>query len=121
MRTWSIARHAAASAAIAGLAACGGVSSPGAQPGTPRTSVAPCPAPVMPAPSTATPGPGTRTASVPPGRPSPRPPATSPGPPAISGWLAGKDWTSIPTTRHVVALTFDAGANAFVTLDTLTG
>ena len=26
--------------------------------------------------------------------------------------LAGKDWTVIPTSRHVVALTFDAGANA---------
>ena len=25
---------------------------------------------------------------------------------------AGKDWTYIPTTRRVVALTFDAGANA---------
>jgi hypothetical protein len=30
----------------------------------------------------------------------------------ITGWLAGKDWTYIPTTRRVVALTFDAGANA---------
>jgi peptidoglycan/xylan/chitin deacetylase (PgdA/CDA1 family) len=26
--------------------------------------------------------------------------------------LAGTDWTVIPTARHVVALTFDAGANA---------
>ena len=30
----------------------------------------------------------------------------------VTGWLAGKDWTYIPTSRHVVALTFDAGANA---------
>jgi peptidoglycan/xylan/chitin deacetylase (PgdA/CDA1 family) len=30
----------------------------------------------------------------------------------VSGPLAGRDWTYIPTTRHVVALTFDAGANA---------
>jgi peptidoglycan/xylan/chitin deacetylase (PgdA/CDA1 family) len=30
----------------------------------------------------------------------------------VSGSLAGKDWTAIPTTRHIVALTFDAGANA---------
>jgi len=30
----------------------------------------------------------------------------------MTGWLAGTDWTHIPTTRHVVALTFDAGANA---------
>ena len=32
--------------------------------------------------------------------------------PPVTGWLAGTDWTYIPTTRHVVALTFDAGANA---------
>jgi peptidoglycan/xylan/chitin deacetylase (PgdA/CDA1 family) len=51
-------------------------------------------------------------ASVPPARPSPRPPATSSGSAGITGWLAGKDWTYIPTTRQVVALTFDAGANA---------
>ena len=30
----------------------------------------------------------------------------------VTGWLAGKDWTVIPTRRRVVALTFDAGANA---------
>lgn len=30
----------------------------------------------------------------------------------VSGRLAGQDWTHIPTTRRVVALTFDAGANA---------
>ena len=34
------------------------------------------------------------------------------GAPPVSGRLAGQDWTFIPTTRHVVALTFDAGANA---------
>jgi peptidoglycan/xylan/chitin deacetylase (PgdA/CDA1 family) len=30
----------------------------------------------------------------------------------VTGVLAGRDWTYIPTSRHVVALTFDAGANA---------
>lgn len=30
----------------------------------------------------------------------------------MTGRLAGTDWTYIPTTAHVVALTFDAGANA---------
>ncbi len=47
--------------------------------------------------------------------PSPRPSATSPASPGtrpVTGWLAGKDWTVIPTTRRVIALTFDAGANA---------
>lgn len=33
-------------------------------------------------------------------------------PPAPASWLLGKDWTRIPTTAKVVALTFDAGANA---------
>jgi peptidoglycan-N-acetylglucosamine deacetylase len=32
--------------------------------------------------------------------------------PPVTGRLSGADWTYIPTTRHVVALTFDAGANA---------
>jgi len=50
-------------------------------------------------------------------QPSPTKPAASPSPassgqPPITGSLAGIDWTYIPTTRHVVALTFDAGANA---------
>jgi peptidoglycan/xylan/chitin deacetylase (PgdA/CDA1 family) len=31
---------------------------------------------------------------------------------ALPGWLFGHDWERIPTTRHVVALTFDAGGNA---------
>jgi peptidoglycan/xylan/chitin deacetylase (PgdA/CDA1 family) len=30
----------------------------------------------------------------------------------VTGSLAGKDWAVIPTSRRVVALTFDAGANA---------
>ena len=133
MRTMLIARLAAASAAIAGLAACGGVPSPGAQHGTRPASAASGPATVTPAPSTATPAPSIRPTSVPPGRLSPRPSTTGPGSPGISGWLARKDWTYIPTTRPVVALTFDADAlpqvisglraqgYSFVTLDALTG
>jgi peptidoglycan/xylan/chitin deacetylase (PgdA/CDA1 family) len=107
MRTMLIVRLAAASAAIAGLAACGGAQSPGAPPGTRPASSAPGPATVTPAPPAATPAPSIR-----PTRLSPRPSATGPGSPGISGRLAGKDWTYIPTTRRVVALTFDAGANA---------
>ena len=34
-----------------------------------------------------------------------------PGTPTFPARLAGTDWTYIPTTRKVVALTFDAGAN----------
>ena len=112
MRTMLIARLAAASTAIAGLAACGGAPSPGAQHGTRPASAAPGPATVTPAPPAATPAPSTRPTSAPPGTLSPRPSTTAPGSPGISGRLAGKDWTYIPTTRQVVALTFDAGANA---------
>ena len=112
MRTTLIVRLAGASAAIAGLAACGGVPSPAAQHGTRPTSAASGPATVTPAPTAPTPAPRIRPTSVPAGRLSPRPSTTGPGSPGISGWLAGKDWTYIPTTRPVVALTFDAGANA---------
>jgi peptidoglycan/xylan/chitin deacetylase (PgdA/CDA1 family) len=51
-----------------------------------------------------------------PAAPASRPPASAtspvPGPRPVTGWLAGKDWAVIPTSRRVVALTFDAGANA---------
>ena len=104
-----------AGAALAGLAACGGPA-PGAQPTPQPTSASPGPATVTPSsPPPATAQPGTPPATAPPGRP-PAPPSgtspASPGPAAVTGRLAGKDWTFIPTSRPVVALTFDAGANA---------
>jgi peptidoglycan/xylan/chitin deacetylase (PgdA/CDA1 family) len=113
MRTRLITRLAVAGAAVTALAACGGAPSPGAQPGTgttpaPGTSAPPASAPVT-SPR------GTPASTVPPATPSPRPSAPSPASPGtrpVTGWLAGKDWTVIPTTRRVVALTFDAGANA---------
>ena|SRR5579871_1432227 len=101
MRTVLITRLAMAGAALASLVACGGgAPAPGGQPGTRPTSAAPSSATVAPVPS---------VSSV---RPAPSPSATSPGSRQITGWLAGKDWTYIPTTRRLVALTFDAGANA---------
>ncbi|HTJ72471.1 MAG TPA: polysaccharide deacetylase family protein [Actinospica sp.] len=63
----------------------------GTQPGTAR-----------PAPSTVPPSPTSR----------PTPAPSSPAITAIPARLAGTDWERIPTTRHIVALTFDAGANA---------
>jgi len=94
-----------AGAAIVGLAACGGAPAPGAQPGAQQTPAASSPTTPTPAPSTAT--------TQAPNTPAPRASSTSiPGSPGITGSLAGKDWTYIPTTRRVVALTFDAGANA---------
>jgi peptidoglycan/xylan/chitin deacetylase (PgdA/CDA1 family) len=105
MRTALIAPLAMAGAAIVGLAACGGAPAPGAQSGTQQTPAASSPTTPTPAPSTAT--------TQAPNTPAPRASSTSiPGSPGITGSLAGKDWTYIPTSRRVVALTFDAGANA---------
>ncbi len=42
----------------------------------------------------------------------PTPPPPAPGITPVTGPLARVDWTVIPTSRKVVALTFDAGANA---------
>ncbi|HEV2255241.1 MAG TPA: polysaccharide deacetylase family protein [Streptosporangiaceae bacterium] len=119
MRTVLITRLAVAGAAIVGLVACGGgAPAPGGQPGTRPTSAPPSSATVVPAPAPATTqapnaqAPSASPPSVPSVRPSPSPSAASPGSPGVTGWLAGKDWTYIPATRRVVALTFDAGANA---------
>jgi peptidoglycan/xylan/chitin deacetylase (PgdA/CDA1 family) len=49
-------------------------------------------------------GPTTRT--------SPTAPPPDAGRRALPAGLAGREWAVIPTTRRVVALTFDAGANA---------
>lgn len=123
MRSLQVTRRAMVAVAAAGLAACGGAQ-PGGQASPPppgATAVTPSAAPPTASPSA---------------RPSPQPPATSQGGPAtgpatptssapatatsptvpgthpVTGWLAGQDWTVIPTSRRVVALTFDAGANA---------
>lgn len=117
-----IVRRAVAAAAVAGLAACAGVQSgrettPGQGTGEATTSAAPSPGSSSARPS---PHPPATTSPASPGNtPSPptgsaTAPATSPAPgtPPVTGRLAGKDWTVIPTSRAVVALTFDAGANA---------
>jgi len=56
--------------------------------------------------------PTTPTASRPPTRPSYASTSTAPAHSPVPSRLAGTDWERIPTTRKVVALTFDAGANA---------
>jgi peptidoglycan/xylan/chitin deacetylase (PgdA/CDA1 family) len=105
----------AATATLAGLAACGS-SAPAAGP---RQSKPPITAPSTTRPGTpaniptahVSPSPSAKpSAPTPPPFPSPTTPTAPPAP--VTGWLAGKDWTYIPTTSHVVALTFDAGANA---------
>jgi peptidoglycan/xylan/chitin deacetylase (PgdA/CDA1 family) len=101
MRTLPIPRLAMVAVAVAGLAACGGAPPDRATPATPGSVTA--------SRSAAPP------ATTPPSRPSPFPSGATPVAPGtqqVTGWLAGKDWTAIPTTRRVVALTFDAGANA---------
>lgn len=49
--------------------------------------------------------------TVPPAPPATSSPATSTSTTAVPPGLSGRVWTTIPTTSHVVALTFDAGAN----------
>lgn len=65
-----------------------------------------------PSPTTTAPTSGPTTSAAPTTPASPRtttPPSTAPGLPAD---LQGREVTVLPTTRHVVALTFDAGADA---------
>ena len=92
------ARLAMTGTVLAVLAACGGSA---AGPGTAAT----------PHPTTASMSPSTTTPHSP---SASAPETTQPAPPRlppIAGWLAGTDWTYIPTSGPVVALTFDAGAN----------
>ena len=103
MRTPLITRLALAAAIATGLAACGGTqpgrqATPAASPPTASSPARPSPSPPATSPATSPAGPATS--------------AAAPGTRPVTGWLAGKDWTVIPTSRHVVALTFDAGANA---------
>src|SRR5512146_1561556 len=126
MSSLTVRRVMAAVVVVAGLTACAGTQ-PGSQT-TPasgttavRTSAPPAVSPsarpsphppatsappvTSPPPAVTSPAAPTRSAEV---------PATSPAPGEhpVTGALAGKDWTVIPTSRRVVALTFDAGANA---------
>lgn len=123
MSSWQIVRRVLTAAIVAGLAACGG-----AQPGTQTSPSAQGTATVTPSAAPSASSPAARPSShqpatsPPSSRNSPAPPTASaaapstspavPGSRPVTGWLAGKDWTVIPTSRRVVALTFDAGANA---------
>jgi peptidoglycan/xylan/chitin deacetylase (PgdA/CDA1 family) len=99
---------AAAAVLIGALAGCNGAPGAGAGQGTPPVVASRPPSPAaIGTPSAAAPA---ATAS---GSTAPAPSRALPASPRpIAGWLAGKDWTYIPTSRRVVALTFDAGANA---------
>jgi peptidoglycan/xylan/chitin deacetylase (PgdA/CDA1 family) len=118
-----VATAIVATAIVAGLGACG-ATRPGSQaspPGRGTTTAAPPASPPTASPSPPpSPHPPATSSAVPatsPAPPASSPPATAtspagPGLRPVAGWLAGKDWTVIPTGRRVVALTFDAGANA---------
>jgi peptidoglycan/xylan/chitin deacetylase (PgdA/CDA1 family) len=99
------------------LTACGP-----AGPGSVRTIGRPSPDPSLghrPAPRpSATPvptpshGPSPTPSHAPTPVPSPPDPSPDPSPaPGVPPSLAGTEWTRLPTSRKVVALTFDAGAN----------
>ncbi|HUY48430.1 MAG TPA: polysaccharide deacetylase family protein [Streptosporangiaceae bacterium] len=113
MRMLLAARLGVIAAVAAGLAACGG-SAPAS-----GTAPATTPATAAAAPTTGTPA-SSQAAATPTRTPTPTPTPAAPRSTSqvpssarpITGRLAGTDWTYIPTTRHVVALTFDAGANA---------
>lgn len=109
----------AAIATVLALAACGD-SGPAALQHAQVHATRPAATPAV-SPSAASPGrssppasqpspPATQPSAKPSVAPPPGPQPTGPAP--ITGRLAGTDWTYIPTTQHVVALTFDAGANA---------
>lgn len=97
-------------AVCAAVAACAPTSPPASPTGgssspLPTATSATASPSVSPSPSSGSPAPtstGTPTAT-----PTPYPTST-----ALPSWLSGTDVTRIPTTRHVVALTFDGGANA---------
>ena len=104
MRTVAATRLAVAAALVAALVACGRSGpAPGAAPG--RTAVPPSGSRAIAPPGVS---PSAQATQLAPPSPGSAQSAAAP----VTGRLAGTDWTAIPTTRRVVALTFDAGANA---------
>jgi peptidoglycan/xylan/chitin deacetylase (PgdA/CDA1 family) len=89
-----------AGAGLGGAAAQGA----GATPSRPAVPTVPTVSVSVPRPSISVPVPTFRTGPI-----GPPPPTPGTG---LQGWLFGKDWDRIPTDRKIVALTFDAGANA---------
>lgn len=81
-------------------------SSPPSSSSTPARS----PASSAPRPSSTAPGSSATTTSLSPT--TPVPPTTEPAPAPFPPALRGQDVTVLPTDKRVVALTFDAGANA---------
>ena len=74
----------------------------------PSPSASPAPSIVRPAPPVAT-TPGPPVATTPPAVPAT--PSIAPTRPPLPASLVGSEWSRLPTTQKVVALTFDAGNN----------
>lgn len=116
----TVGRAGCAALVVAVAAACGSSGNngaPGAEPSAPNPTGTSVPSTAPSAPKT-TPDPPQPT-KPPPTQPQPTAPRRTTSPPAapttsapLPARLAGTDWERIPTSRHVVALTFDAGANA---------
>ncbi len=110
MRALFITRLMLSGMVLGGLAACAGG---GAAPSASPAASAPGPSTSAPAPSASAATPSQAPAASPSHSPAPTATASAGSTvKPVTGALAGRDWTSIPTTQRVVALTFDAGANA---------
>lgn len=118
MRTWW---SAPAAVALLVLAACGGQGQPGAAstaPSSASRSGTAAPTTTAPAPPTApsTTGAPTRAPTTAPRTAQPRPGTTTASPTspttALPAALRGRVLTALPTSRRVVALTFDGGAGS---------
>lgn len=103
--------------ALGTLSACGsGAQGPSGSAGSSRPSTSTSAGPTSSTAPSSTPAPTPPTTTA----PTTRPPATTPSTPrpstptpsGLPASLLGRDWERIPTSRAVVALTFDAGASA---------
>ena len=113
--TASSACGAPRSPATSPAASCSGPTAASSS-SAPPTSAPPTTAvPTSALPTSAPPTSAPPTSALPTSAPPTSAPQTSapptPAPPAVADWLLGREWDAIPTTRKVVALTFDAGAN----------
>jgi peptidoglycan/xylan/chitin deacetylase (PgdA/CDA1 family) len=108
-----LAAVAAGVTTLALLSGCGGSDEPGQASATSRSTTSASRSAATSSPTTTSP-PTTASAPTTSGAspPSTTTPPPTPPPPSVPAALRGEDVTVIPTTRRVVALTFDAGANS---------